>query len=72
MSYRERCLTCPKCGFEFDLIYARAVSCQSCPRLIDEIHCDLVRCPKCDSEFPVSPRAAGAIRKLQSFRPRLY
>ncbi|MEM2926254.1 MAG: hypothetical protein QXO94_02155 [Candidatus Bathyarchaeia archaeon] len=71
MGYRERCLTCPKCGFEFDILYARAMSCQSCPKLIDEIYCHLVRCPRCDYEFPINQRVTNALKRLQSFRPRV-
>ena len=42
---------CPKCGLEFAKIYARATVCFGCPQAT--IHCDKIRCPGCDSEFPV-------------------
>jgi ribosomal protein S27E len=67
MSYRERLHTCPRCGFEFDLIYSRAVSCQDCPRLLSPyalLSCDKVRCPRCDNEFSVSPSSARAVHRL--------
>lgn len=69
LSYKERSLTCPKCGYEFDILYARAVSCQACRRLIGELYCDMARCPQCDHEFPTTQRVVNAVRKLQNYRP---
>lgn len=42
-------LKCPSCGFEFSLVYARAVACQGCSEAI--CGCPKVRCARCDSEF---------------------
>lgn len=48
-----RLIVCPKCGYRFDLTYARAYSCQSCPILIEDLHCSYVKCPRCGYEFPL-------------------
>ena len=45
----KRIVTCPRCGFRFDLSYARAIACSGCPSLVQ---CSLVKCPKCGYEFP--------------------
>jgi len=42
-------IKCPRCGFEFNLIYARAFACQGCRYSV--MGCDAVRCPRCDLEF---------------------
>ncbi|MBS7250186.1 MAG: hypothetical protein Q6366_015500 [Candidatus Freyarchaeota archaeon] len=48
-------VTCPKCGFTFNLSYSRTFACGSCPSaaLGD---CGYIKCPKCKHEFE-SPRA---------------
>lgn len=46
-------LRCPKCGFVFDVSYARAVSCAGCPSATLG-NCGYVRCPRCGHEFPYS------------------
>jgi len=46
-----RTLKCQKCGFEFSLLYARAVACRGCPEAV--IGCEYTRCPRCDNEFPI-------------------
>lgn len=40
---------CPRCGFEFSLVYARAIACQGCSESVRS--CPKVRCNKCDYEF---------------------
>jgi len=70
LSYKQRLITCPKCGFQFDVLYARAISCQGCPRLASDLSCELVRCPKCDHEFPVPRSAIRAVQALRKWRPR--
>lgn len=43
--------TCPRCGFQFSLVYARAFACQGCSEAVRG--CPKVRCAKCDAEFPI-------------------
>lgn len=43
---------CPKCGFEFSLLYMRAIACQGCPDAV--LGCGYARCSKCDNEFPIN------------------
>lgn len=40
---------CPRCGFKFSLVYARAIACQGCSEAVKG--CPKVRCNKCDYEF---------------------
>lgn len=42
-------MVCPRCGFEFSLVYARTFACQGCPHAARG--CPKVRCNKCDHEF---------------------
>ena len=42
-------MVCPRCGFEFSLVYARTFACQGCPHAAKG--CPKVRCNKCDHEF---------------------
>ncbi len=44
-----RRLKCPRCGFVFDISYARAVSCSGC-YLATLGSCGYVRCPRCGYE----------------------
>jgi len=44
-------ITCPKCGFTFDISYSRAVSCMGCPYATFG-NCGYIRCPRCGHEFP--------------------
>lgn len=46
-----RKLQCPRCGFEFSLVYARTFACQGCSEA--SRGCPKVRCNKCDMEFPL-------------------
>lgn len=43
---------CPRCGFQFSLVYARAIACQGCSEAVKG--CPKVRCNKCDYEFFLS------------------
>jgi hypothetical protein len=45
-------LKCSYCGFEFNIVYSRAIACQGCPKAV--YGCTLVRCPRCDHEFPIN------------------
>ncbi|MBE6522503.1 MAG: hypothetical protein E7Z62_05180 [Thermoplasmata archaeon] len=47
----RKTLTCPRCGFNFSLVYARAFACQGCSEAVRG--CNKVRCNKCDYEFPI-------------------
>ncbi|MDO5853220.1 MAG: hypothetical protein Q4Q62_04035 [Thermoplasmata archaeon] len=47
----RKSLTCPRCGFEFSLVYARAFACQGCSEA--SRGCPKVRCARCDAEFPL-------------------
>jgi len=49
---RKKLLTCPKCGFVFDVTYGRSFACAGCPSVI---HCDYAKCPQCGHEFPTHP-----------------
>jgi uncharacterized C2H2 Zn-finger protein len=44
-------MKCPKCGFEFNLMYSRAFACAGCRYSISG--CNAARCPKCDHEFHI-------------------
>ncbi len=44
-------VTCPKCGFRFDVSYARTFACSGCT-LAPFGSCGYIRCPKCGYEFP--------------------
>lgn len=44
-----RKMKCPRCGFEFSLVYARTFACQGCSEAVRG--CPKVRCAKCDLEF---------------------
>ncbi len=45
----RKSFTCPRCGFVFSLVYARAFACQGCSEAVKG--CPKVRCNKCDYEF---------------------
>ena len=47
----RKTLTCPRCGFNFSLVYARAFACQGCSEAVRG--CNKVRCNKCDYDFPI-------------------
>lgn len=51
----RKTLTCPRCGFNFSLVYARAFACQGCSEAFRG--CPKVRCNKCDFEFPIQQSA---------------
>jgi uncharacterized C2H2 Zn-finger protein len=46
-----RIIRCPKCGYEFDLSYARTFACGGCPS--SAIGCQYARCPRCGHEWPL-------------------
>ncbi len=52
-------LRCPRCGFRFDVSYARAYACIGCPVLATRPTCDYVKCPRCGYEFPISRQVPG-------------
>ena len=56
MAGKKRILLCPKCGFRFDVSYARAFACMGCPSLVS---CGYVKCPKCGYEFPIRRSLTG-------------
>ncbi|MEM3536479.1 MAG: hypothetical protein QXF44_01750 [Candidatus Bathyarchaeia archaeon] len=41
-------VSCPKCGFSFDITYGRAFACSGCA---SSVHCEMAKCPKCGHEF---------------------
>lgn len=44
-------VTCPRCGFTFDISYARITACKGCDfSVLGE--CGYIKCPKCGYEFP--------------------
>jgi len=43
---------CPKCGFIFDISYARTFACTGCPLSILN-DCSYIKCPKCGYEFSI-------------------
>ncbi|UCG44538.1 MAG: hypothetical protein JSV58_03800 [Candidatus Bathyarchaeota archaeon] len=59
MSRRRRIVVCPKCGFRFDVGYARVYACGTCPSAVS---CDHVKCPQCNHEFPTRPSVDGRTR----------
>ncbi|MEM4576611.1 MAG: hypothetical protein QW701_04000 [Candidatus Nezhaarchaeales archaeon] len=42
---------CPKCGYEFDITYARTFACGGCPSAA--VGCKYARCPSCGHEWPI-------------------
>ncbi len=48
----RKILRCPKCGFIFDISYARATACAGCSLAVLG-DCKYVKCPKCGYEFPI-------------------
>ncbi len=56
----RRPIRCPRCGFEFNLMYARASACQGCRYSVTG--CDAVRCPRCDHEFKLNGTGLTADR----------
>ncbi|RLF08001.1 MAG: hypothetical protein DRJ69_06600 [Thermoprotei archaeon] len=47
-----RLLTCPRCGFTFDVSYARTFACRGCPSSVSG--CGYMRRPSCGYEWPFS------------------
>ncbi len=45
--------TCPRCGFRFEISYARSMACIGC-NYASLGNCNLVKCPKCGFEFEKS------------------
>jgi hypothetical protein len=62
MAEKKRILVCPKCGFRFDVSYARAFACGGCPSVVS---CAYVKCLKCGYEFPIRRPLMGT--KLPGF-----
>lgn len=60
-------ITCPECGFQFDILYARTVSCQGCDKMLSSLSCEYVRCPKCGFEFKTSGSASKISEFLRDF-----
>jgi len=50
---KEMIVRCPNCGFKFDITYARAFACKTCPVLSYSPSCNYVKCPRCGHEFPL-------------------
>lgn len=50
-------MRCPRCDFEFNLMYSRAFACVGCRYAV--MGCDAVRCPKCDLEFKIKDSGHG-------------
>ncbi|RLE49087.1 MAG: hypothetical protein DRJ31_05870 [Candidatus Methanomethylicota archaeon] len=48
-SGRSKPIKCPVCGYEFSLVYSRAVACAGCQMSV--YGCNLVKCPRCGHEF---------------------
>ncbi|MEM1507056.1 MAG: hypothetical protein QXU02_03875 [Candidatus Bathyarchaeia archaeon] len=67
MARKGQIITCPECGFQFDILYARAVSCQSCDRILSSLSCEYVKCPKCGFEFKTSRSASRISEFLRGF-----
>jgi len=67
LSHGQKLITCPRCGFQFDVLYARAVSCQGCSRMLTSLSCEYVKCPKCGFEFQISERAIKSVRAIKEW-----
>jgi uncharacterized C2H2 Zn-finger protein len=46
-----RMLTCPECGFTFEISYARTFACRGCPS--SAVGCNYAKCPSCGHEWPL-------------------
>jgi hypothetical protein len=64
-------IKCPYCGYDFNIMYSRAIACQGCRKAV--YGCNLVRCPGCNHEFPINKtsvarteRSARSIDKYMS------
>ncbi|MEM2341197.1 MAG: hypothetical protein QXX94_00900 [Candidatus Bathyarchaeia archaeon] len=68
MSRRHQAIVCPKCSFEFNILYARTVSCQSCSRMLSSLSCEYVKCPSCGFEFQISESSAKISRRWSEKR----
>lgn len=60
---------CPKCNFEFNLMFSRAKACVGCRDAV--LGCDWARCPRCDCEFSLK-RLGLTLTKAESKRLREY
>lgn len=60
-----RKFTCPNCGFQFSITYARTFACRGCAEVMN--NCPKVRCAKCDHEFffREAPHIRGEMRERQ-------
>ena len=57
---RKNIITCPNCGRQFDISYARIVACRGCPFTVPA-RCNYVKCPFCGYEFSLSGRTLSKI-----------
>jgi len=48
---------CPRCGFEFNITYARTFACRGCRYSVFG-DCGYIKCPRCGFEYP---RDAGLL-----------
>ncbi|MDR1405291.1 MAG: hypothetical protein LBJ20_07005 [Candidatus Methanoplasma sp.] len=58
--------TCPHCGFEFSLVYARTFACQGCSEALRG--CPKVRCDKCDTEFYIKDLSISIVKTKEDQR----
>lgn len=45
-----RMYRCPRCGYRFEISYARTFACGGCPSAVSG--CGYVKCPSCGHEWP--------------------
>lgn len=66
-------LKCPRCNFQFNLMYSRAIACQGCR--LSVLGCDSVRCPKCDFEFSLDQTSLAidevSVKLLSDYMSRI-
>ena len=60
-------LRCPKCGFQFDIKYSRAMMCSHC-NLSVLGDCGYAICPRCGYEFPIKPGTGGSVSGWSSIQ----
>jgi uncharacterized C2H2 Zn-finger protein len=69
----KKMIRCPRCNYEFNLMYSRAIACQGCPSAV--YGCNLVRCPRCDHEFPLIKsglaRTKSSARSLDNYMAKI-
>ncbi|MHA1143769.1 MAG: hypothetical protein ACTSRW_03460 [Candidatus Helarchaeota archaeon] len=52
---RKNLIRCPKCGYSFNIMYARMTACGDCPSVALG-NCGMIKCPFCKEEFPIEKR----------------